>query len=107
MNFLLALRRRREGAVHVESLPFDLTLDPATFCQLSCPYCSTGNQTIKRTKAVMSEAFHRSLMEAMGDEVFFLHYFSSGEPLLNKHLPQIVQCSREKKFFRSFPPISA
>ena len=53
LNWLLALMDRRVNAEIVNAMPFEVTIDPSTVCQLSCPYCSVGAGTISRDQGVL------------------------------------------------------
>lgn len=98
-NFLLALEARQRGALLNQAKPFAITVDLSTSCHLSCPYCSVGNGTIRRPKALMSEKLHQDLIEELGAELFVIWYFSTGEPLLNRKLPAIIAQNQGKEIF--------
>ena len=99
LNFLLALMERRRRSEIVNARPFEVTIDPSTVCQLSCPHCEVGNQTIRRGRSLLRPEVHDRMLGALGPEVFLAWYFSTGEPLLNKKLPQIVSQTRGKGIF--------
>jgi MoaA/NifB/PqqE/SkfB family radical SAM enzyme len=98
-NLLLALMERRERCVALEARPFELTIDPTTLCQLSCPYCSTGAGTMQRSKGVLDVPTHARMLDELGDALFLVWYFSTGEPLLNKRLAEIVAATRGREIF--------
>jgi MoaA/NifB/PqqE/SkfB family radical SAM enzyme len=98
-NFLAALSNRRRRAIQVDSLPFDLTIDLTSACQLQCPYCSTGNGTISRQRAIMKDERYDSLMRNVGDHCFIVWYFSNGEPLLHKRFGQLIATTKQQQIF--------
>ena len=99
LNLLTALRERRRNEEHVRARPFEVTIDPTTTCQLACPYCEVGNGTMQRAASVLKEETHLRMIEELGDELFVIWYFSTGEPLLNKNLDRIVRATRDKEIF--------
>lgn len=99
LNFLLALLARREGAADVRSLPFELTLDLSTRCQLSCPYCSVGNGSIRRLSGHFGPDLNDKVLRELGKTAFIAWYFSTGEPLLNRHAAEIFRAAREYGVF--------
>ena len=99
LNFLLALMARRQREVRVFSLPFELTLDLSTRCQLSCPYCSVGNRTIRRPAGRMPMELHEQIMEDLGQTAFLIWYFSTGEPLLNKDAAPMFRQAADREIF--------
>lgn len=98
-NLLMALRARRQKAKMVCSMPFEATIDLSTACQLSCPYCSTGNGTIDRPASVMKTPLHRHLIDTFGTELFLTWYFSTGEPLLNKFFNEVIAMTKGYEIF--------
>lgn len=98
-NFLIALQSRRRRAVELNSLPFDLTIDLTSACQLKCPYCSTGNGSISRGKAIMKDEMYARLMRDVGDRCFVVWYFSNGEPLLHKKFGELIATTKRQQIF--------
>jgi len=99
LNLLQVLRERRRNAERMSGRPFEITIDPTTTCQLACPYCEVGNGTMQRAPSVLKEEVHLRMIEELGDELFVVWYFSTGEPLLNKKLDRIVRATRDKEIF--------
>ena len=99
LNWLLALMDRRVNAEIVNAMPFEVTIDPSTVCQLSCPYCSVGAGTISRDQGVLRPNIHRKMLCGLSDSLFIIWYFSTGEPLLNRFLPEIIASTRGKEVY--------
>jgi len=98
-NFLESLRNRRQRVTVLESKPFDLTMDLTSICHLKCPYCSTGNGTLKRQKSIMKEDLYLDLMRRVGESCFLMWYFSNGEPLLHKRFAELVGSVQHQQVF--------
>lgn len=99
LNFLLALIERRNNSEIVHTSPFEITIDPATLCQLSCPYCSMGAGTMHRTKGVLRPVVHHQMSNYLMNNAFIIWYFSTGEPLLNRFLPEIIAETKNKEIY--------
>ncbi len=99
LNWLLVLMDRRINAEVVTALPFEITIDLSTVCQLSCPYCSVGSNTITRDKDVLRPATHNQILQDLSDSLFIIWYFSTGEPLLNRFLPEIIASTQGKEIY--------
>ena len=79
-------------AIVLESHPTTLIIDPATSCNLKCPFCPTGGGygTLKR-QLLSPETFARitdHLRPELLDEVIFYNW---GEPFLNKSIFDFVR----------------
>jgi len=99
LNFLIALMARRQNALHVPSKPFDLSINPSTACQLACPNCETGNGTMTRPALNLEPGLHAHMVAGVVDEAFIIRYFGTGESLLNKKFPELMQQIRGKEIF--------
>jgi MoaA/NifB/PqqE/SkfB family radical SAM enzyme len=98
-NLLSALYVRRNKASQVAHGPIDATIDLTTTCQLKCPYCAVGNGTMERPVALMKPERYRHILSSIGDEVFIIWYFSTGEPLLHKQFANIISTSKHQEIF--------
>lgn len=99
LNFLVALMARRQGAIHVPSKPFDLSINPSTACQLACPNCETGNGAMTRPATNLDPHLHAHMLAGVADELFIIRYFGTGESLLNKKFPELMEEIRGKEIF--------
>ena len=98
-NLLAALRARRRRSIEINHRPFDATIDLTTTCQLKCPYCAVGNGTMERPVSLMGRPLYDRLMSDIGEEVFIIWYFSTGEPLLHKQLSALLTSSKRHQIF--------
>ncbi|MBW1780214.1 MAG: radical SAM protein [Deltaproteobacteria bacterium] len=99
MNFIAALRDRKRLAATVRACPIDATIDLFTACQLKCPYCAVGNQTIRRKVSHMKEDLFMWIANEILDATFITWFFSAGEPLLNKDVADLIGKVKEKEVF--------
>lgn len=99
INFLSALHSRRNLNLNVHHTPIDATIDFTTTCQLKCPYCAVGNGSIERNISLMKQEKYQQIMNNIGDEVFIIWYFNTGEPLLHKRFEQIITQYKQKEIF--------
>ncbi|UCV23795.1 radical SAM/SPASM domain-containing protein [Ferribacterium limneticum] len=82
--------------------PFLLYVDPSSACNFKCEFCPTGHVDLVRganyKRRVLSlelfEKFVRDL-EAFSSPIRVLRMNKIGEPLLNKHLPQMIRLAKE------------
>ncbi len=95
LNLLLALRARHEHALTVDALPFDVTVNTSTGCNLSCPYCEVGKGELLRPAGLMRQPHHDAIMEPLWPTMFIARYFGTGESLLNPKLPEMIAQGRE------------
>lgn len=79
-------------------LPTFISVEPANFCQLSCPQCPVGNRntersTYTRKTASLTEFLH--ILEQMKGYMHTMQFYFQGEPLLNKDLPKMIEAASD------------
>ncbi|MCQ2346609.1 MAG: SPASM domain-containing protein [Paludibacteraceae bacterium] len=82
----------RFGIVRVRHLPTFVSVEPANFCQLSCPECPVGQRhgkSLKENRQMSMDIFRRVLSE-VSPAAHTMQFYFQGEPLLNKHLPEMI-----------------
>jgi len=100
-NFLLAHYERAVRKIKVNSRPFLLLLDPSSLCQLQCPMCPTGLENAgsvgygrryyRNPRKLLSRDIFNTVIDELGDVLFFVHLYNWGEPLLNSNLVYFIQ----------------
>lgn len=83
---------------------FNFYIDVFGYCNLRCPSCPVGNWTEDEaayTKGIMKlEYFSQLLDKAQGDcRVGSLGLYNWTEPMLNPHLPELVQEARSRNIW--------
>jgi radical SAM protein with 4Fe4S-binding SPASM domain len=77
-------------------MPFTLSIEPTTACNLACPECPSGLKKFSRPTGKMDEDFHRKLLQQIHRHVFYINYYFQGEPFLH---PQFLSFIRTAKSF--------
>lgn len=83
-------------------LPWFVSVEMAAFCNLRCPECPTGRQTLSRQgKDVFDEDLFRKFVDNNKEYLLHLILYFQGEPLLNKNLPSIISYAHQAGIFTS------
>ncbi|MEI6754643.1 MAG: radical SAM/SPASM domain-containing protein [Paludibacter sp.] len=87
---------------HKDCLPFFLSVEATNFCNLHCPECPVGIRQITKSemKSVDTELFKRLIDELKPTLTHLILYFQ-GEPLLNKHLHELIEYAHTARIFTS------
>lgn len=109
-NFLLAKYERATGQIVNQSLPYFMLIDPSSICQLRCTYCPTGVENAAkkegrslhlRNRTMMTPELFDSIIEEVGEKLFYLLFYNWGEPLFNKNLPDFIRKAKTYNIFTS------
>ena len=95
-GFLLSRIFRK---VIVIGKPWAASIEPTTSCNLRCPECPTGMQSLTRNKGNMNMEVFRKILDKLTPDLIHLTLYFQGEPMLNPHFTEMVQMARTKKIF--------
>jgi radical SAM protein with 4Fe4S-binding SPASM domain len=80
-------------------MPFNVSIEPTTNCNLHCPECPSGLKSFTRPTGNMENAFYKNAIEEIGDKLVYLYFYFQGEPYLNPHFPDMVKHASAKKIY--------
>jgi radical SAM protein with 4Fe4S-binding SPASM domain len=82
-------------------LPFSLSLEPTTACNLGCPECPSGLKKFTRPTGKMDLYFHKKLLQEVSKTVFYINYYFQGEPFLHPQFLELIREAKRHKIFTS------
>jgi radical SAM protein with 4Fe4S-binding SPASM domain len=98
------INRKDLGALAPLQSPFVLIVDPASHCNLRCPFCPTGHRDLiaqnGRYQGPMSlDLFEKIIndLKDFPDKLRVLRLYKEGEPLMNRHFPEMVSIARNSR----------
>jgi len=90
------------GKVLPLEAPFVLLVDPSNLCNLKCKFCPTGNrELIKKTgryQGNLDLGLYKKIIDDLrefNEPIRVLRLYKEGEPLVNKHFPEMVRYAKE------------
>lgn len=85
--------------VLLSAKPISASIEPANYCNLSCPHCPTGRKLIDKTDKRLTISEFKSYIDSLLPELMYLNLYFQGEPFLNKDLPEMIKYADEKGVF--------
>jgi radical SAM protein with 4Fe4S-binding SPASM domain len=79
--------------------PWVASIEPTTSCNLRCPECPTGMQSLTRTKGNITLDVFSKILEKLSPDLIYLILYFQGEPLLNPGFTEMVQMARKRRIF--------
>lgn len=114
-NFLRKLTRRRTfNALKVLSsyyysklsgkpiqwgLPFTISIEPTTSCNLRCPECPSGLRAFTRPTGMLQKDFFRNTISELSETLIYLYFYFQGEPYLNPDFLDMVQYASQQGIY--------
>ncbi len=90
-NILLAESELRLGRTVLRARPYYYLIDICNVCNLRCPLCPTGIDTLGRVQGVMRFEEYRRILDRVKDFALVVSLYNHGEPFLNKDIFDIVE----------------
>jgi len=75
----------------MRGLPSIIQVEPTNICNLECPLCPTGSDSLKRPKGFMPLETFQRILDELGDVLMSVYLFCFGEPFMNKNLPRMIE----------------
>lgn len=88
-----AQKARRESFLY--GYPYWLIIDPCNLCNLSCPFCPTGQKRGSRPKGKLTLDDFKAIMDKLGPYAIHVDLVNWGEPFLNDELPEMVRYAKQ------------
>ena len=97
-NFIYSEYECRIKKVKVKSKPYLINSEPTNSCNYKCPFCPTGKRE-PRSIGFAPVELYESLLKKIGKYTYLITLHGWGEPLMNKHLPEIIKLAHDNKIF--------
>jgi radical SAM protein with 4Fe4S-binding SPASM domain len=80
-------------------LPFTISLEPTTACNLRCPECPSGLRAFSRPTGNLKEDFFRKTIDELHKELIYLIFYFQGEPYINPKFLDMVRYASDKGIY--------
>ena len=80
-------------------LPFTLSFEPTTACNLRCPECPSGLRQFSRPTGNLRADFFRRTIDDVADHLLYLIFYFQGEPYINPDFLDMVRYARDRGLY--------
>ena len=87
------------SAKRVIGMPSTVMIEISSACQLKCPLCPIGNDTLERGKKVMSLEKFKQIIDELGDYLYHININGMGEPLINNSVVEMIKYAKKKNIY--------
>lgn len=84
----------------IRTSPLFMSVEPADFCQLSCPQCPVG-RSHRHKGDYLNYELYQSLIKQVKKNTFHLIFYFQGEPTLNRNLPEMIRLAHNAGIYTS------
>ncbi|MEM9991172.1 MAG: radical SAM/SPASM domain-containing protein [Bacteroidota bacterium] len=80
-------------------MPFTISVEPTTACNLRCPECPSGLRAFTRPTGHLKENFFRNTIDELHRELLYLIFYFQGEPYINPKFLDMVKYAHDKGIY--------
>ena len=92
-------RAKRSKDPRIDGLPFSISFEPTTACNLRCPECPSGLRSFTRPTGNLKQDLFARVMDELGDELWALTFYFQGEPYINPNFLDMVSLASRKGLY--------
>jgi radical SAM protein with 4Fe4S-binding SPASM domain len=81
------------------ALPFSVSIEPTTSCNLRCPQCPSGLREFTRPTGMLESGFFEKTILQLKHHLHSLTFYFQGEPYLNPDFLKMVKFANEHKVY--------
>ncbi|MEM7102037.1 MAG: radical SAM protein [Bacteroidota bacterium] len=80
-------------------MPFTISFEPTTACNLRCPECPSGLRAFSRPTGNLKTDFFRKTIDELYRDLLYLIFYFQGEPYINPKFLDMVKYARDKGIY--------
>jgi radical SAM protein with 4Fe4S-binding SPASM domain len=80
-------------------MPFTVSVEPTTACNLRCPECPSGLRVFSRPTGNLRADFFRKMTDELAPDLLYLIFYFQGEPYINPEFLEMVRYARERRIY--------
>ena len=80
-------------------LPLSISVEPTTSCNLSCPECPVGNNTLYRNKGQIDPELFKQIVDTTSRYLLNLFLYFQGEPFLNNNIFEMISYASKNNIY--------
>jgi radical SAM protein with 4Fe4S-binding SPASM domain len=80
-------------------LPFNISIEPTTSCNLRCPECPSGLRSFTRPTGMLEKKFFQKTIDELHSDLIYLYFYFQGEPYLNPDFLDMVKYASQKNIY--------
>lgn len=80
-------------------LPFTISFEPTTACNLRCPECPSGLRAFSRPTGNLKQSLFEQTLDDIQDHLLYLIFYFQGEPYINPSFLDMVRYAHERNIY--------
>jgi radical SAM protein with 4Fe4S-binding SPASM domain len=85
--------------LYQHGLPYAMSIEVSTFCNLHCTECPSGQRKFTRPTGMIDPAFFNSIIDQVKSHLLYLTLYFQGEPYLHPQFLQLVRYAHDSGIY--------
>lgn len=98
LRLSFVVSKMRKKPFH-RGLPFALSIEPTTACNLACPACPSGLKSFTRPTGKLDLNEHEQWLTQVRKSVFYINYYFQGEPFLHPQFLELIKSAKQHRIY--------
>ncbi len=98
-NYQSFKRAQKTLSPHHPGLPFSISIEPTTSCNLRCPECPSGLRSFSRPTGMLQPETFRKIVDELHEYLVYIILYFQGEPYLNPDFIAYIRYACAKKIY--------
>jgi len=82
-------------------IPYAISIEPTTSCNLACPECPSGLKSFSRKTGNLSLQLNKQIIDSFSNKLMYINYYFQGEPFINKDFLEFIKYAKSKNIYCS------
>lgn len=83
----------------IKGLPWSVSIEPTTACNLRCPECPSGLRSFTRPTGKLSSGLFQSTIDELHEKLLYLIFYFQGEPYLHPEFLDMVSYAESRGIY--------
>lgn len=80
-------------------MPFTISIEPTTNCNLGCPECPSGLKIFSRQTGNLHLELYKKMIDETHRHLMYLYFYFQGEPYMHPQFLEFVRLAKSKKIY--------
>ncbi len=81
------------------AMPFSISIEPTTACNLGCPECPSGLKQFSRPTGNLKPELLGNILDEMGNYLQYITFYFQGEPFIHPNMIGLIKEASKRKIF--------
>ncbi len=83
----------------LKGMPFALSIEPTTACNLACPECPSGLKQFSRPTGNLKQGVNKKIIDELSPYLSYINFYFQGEPFIHPNFLEMINYAASKNIY--------